>query len=484
MDRETEALLQHASALREAGEIEQAIAAYSQVLQRKPDLPESWYNLGWLQRRAGRFEDALRSYAEALRHGVSDPEEVHINRSVILSDHLVRLDEAQSELEKALALRPDYLPALLNLGNLHEDRGERAAAEAAYRRALAAAPGDALALSRLAGVVDAGSTEAEAVLDQLSAALAQNRTPSDRADLGFALARLLDSRGEYAEAFEACTAANLASRESFGAGFRGYDPAAQERFVDETIAAFPGPASAAAEAVPDPIFICGMFRSGSTLIEQIIASHGSVEAGGELPFIPALAARIPGYPASVAGADAATIAAWRDYYRQGLERIGAAAGQITDKRPDNFLHVGLIKTLFPAAKIVHTRRNRLDNLLSLYFLPLGPQMPYALDLADAAHWYDQHDRLMAHWQQAYPADIFTLDYDELVRDPRPLLQKLFRFLDLGWEEAVLEFHRRSAAVRTASVWQVREPLYTRSSGRWRNYREHLQRYAGSAGAAR
>jgi hypothetical protein len=222
--------------------------------------------------------------------------------------------------------------------------------------------------------------------------------------------------------------------------------------------------------------VCGLFRSGSTLVEQILGAHSRVTAGGELDLVPALVARIDGYPEAVPAADARTLEDWRDFYRSGLPPHDATL--LTDKRPDNFLHLGLIKTLFPDAKIVHTRRDPLDNLLSLYFLHLDPGMAYALDLADAAHWHGQYERLMAHWKSLYPNDIFDLDYDELVREQRPVIERLLAFLGLDWEDGLLDFHTGAAPVRTASVWQVRQPLHARSSGRWRNYREQLWPIAG------
>lgn len=477
MNRETAALLERASALRRAGRVDEAIVAYKALLERTPDLPDSWYNLGWLQRQARQYEAALESYGEALKRRSRNPEEVHLNRAVILSDHLVRHDEAEAELEAALELKPDYLPALLNLGNLHEDRGNREAAQAAYRRALDSAPGDALALSRLAGVLSPGSRAADELAGQLRGAIGSKSNPSARADLGFALGRLLDGSGAYDEAFSAYEAANRASRESFGPTSPGYDRVAHERFVDRLIAAFPKPAKQV-EAPAPPIFILGMFRSGSTLLERILAGHSRIVSGGELDLIPALVSGIRPYPEAAGVADEATIQRWRQSYIEGLAPFARETSFVTDKRPDNFLHIGLIKTLFPDAKIVHTRRDRLDNLLSLYFLHLGADMPYALDLADASHWHAQYERLMAHWKRLYPNDIFDVDYDELVRDPEPLIRDLLRFLGLEWEEHLLDFHRRGGAVKTASVWQVREPLHARSSGRWRNYEAQLGRLPG------
>ncbi|HET9459598.1 MAG TPA: sulfotransferase [Sphingomicrobium sp.] len=480
MDAETQALLERASALRQAGRVAEAIAAYRELLEREPALPESWYNLAWLQRRAGQYEDSLQSYAEALKRGVSGPEEVHLNRSVILSDHLARPDEARAELESALTLKPDYLPALLNLGNLEEDLGDREAAEKAYRRALGHAPRDGLALSRLAGVIEPQGEAADSLVGTLQSELSSGRPPGEQADLGFALGRLLDSRGDYAAAFAAYEAANRASRESFGPRFAGYDPAAQERFVERTIAAFSEtPRTPDSDELPAPVFICGMFRSGSTLVERILAGHSAVSAGGELPMVPALASAIPGYPEAAAEADPKMLGHWRDHYRQGATPHARAGALLTDKRPDNFLHIGLIKRLFPGAKVIHTRRNRLDSLLSLYFLHLGPGMPYALDLPGCAHWYDQQERLIAHWKRLYPDDIFEVDYDRLVREPEAVISPMLAFLGLGQEEGLLNFHRCKGAVKTASVWQVREPLHARSSGRWRNYRKQLERALGA-----
>jgi hypothetical protein len=215
-----------------------------------------------------------------------------------------------------------------------------------------------------------------------------------------------------------------------------------------------------------------MFRSGSTLAEQILAGHSRVTAGGELGLIPALAGRLRPYPQSLAAGGPELVARARALYLEALETARPGATLVTDKRPDNFLHIGLIKAMFPAARIVHTVRDPRDTILSNWFLHLDASMPHALDLEDMAHWHGQYRRLMAHWKALYP-DILDLDYDGLVRDSRPAIEGLLQYLGLDWEEAVLDFHKADTGVRTASVWQVREPLYVRSSGRWRNYEKHL-----------
>lgn len=466
MSDPAEQLIALASQLRAQGRPVEAAEAYRRLLAIRPELADSWYNLALMERASGRFEAALEAYDAALARGVSGPEEVRLNRAVIFADDLARPDRALAELEAALATAPGYLPALLNLGNLHEDMGHKAEARAAYERALAVAPDDALALARLAGLGKAD----EATLARLRAALARpGRAETDKAELGFALGKALDQAEDYDAAFAAYAAANAASRAAAG-GVR-YDRRAHEALIDSLIAAFPKPA-APVEGDTAPVFICGMFRSGSTLAEQILAGHSRVTAGGELGLIPALVGRLRPYPQSLAAGGPELVARARALYLDALQTARPGAALVTDKRPDNILHIGLIKTMFPNARIVHTVRDPLDTILSNWFLHLDSSMPHALDLEDMAHWHGQYQRLMAHWKALYP-DILDLDYDVLVREPRPAVEGLLAYLGLDWEDAVLDFHKANAGVRTASVWQVREPLYVRSSGRWRNYEKHL-----------
>lgn len=467
-----QSMLREAGALRGAGRYGEAEAAYKRVLTLAPGLADSWYNLAWVQRRLGKPRDALASYQRALDCGVRGPEEVRLNRAVIFTDDLRQDDEAERELQAALKLSPRYTPALLNLGNLAEDRGQRAAAEDYYARILDVEPQHWEALARRANA-HVFRERGDPLIAGLQAALARSDVdPGDRASLGFALGRALDAVERYDEAFAAYAAANGASRAA-APGAR-YDRAAQERLIAEIRATFPMAPVREEAGEKTPIFICGMFRSGSTLIEQVLGAHARVTAGGELPFLPAIVAgELAPFPAAVAKAEEAKLADLARRYREGVARMFPDADIVTDKRPDNFLYVGLIRTLFPKAKIVHTVRHPLDNCLSAYFLHLSQDMAYALDLEDTGHFYRSEHELMRYWKTQYPDAIFELDYDAFVQAPRARLEPLLAFLGLDWDEACLSFHDKGASVKTASVWQVRQPLYQRSSGRWRNYAQHL-----------
>ena len=259
-----------------------------------------------------------------------------------------------------------------------------------------------------------------------------------------------------------------------------YDRVSFERFVDRLIGIFPVSQAAIVaapklECGPRPIFICGMFRSGSTLTEQVLARHPSVVAGGELDFLPhAVRTVLEPFPESMPKIAPQSLATLKSEYLAMLATLAPGSEFITDKRPDNFLYLGLIKRLFPAAKIVHTTRNALDNCLSIFFLHLDHSLSYALDLADIGHYYVHYRRLMSHWQRLYADDIVEFSYDAFVAHPEGQARRLIQQLGLDWHEGFLELGASRNPVKTASVWQVREPVYRDSSGRAAHYAAHLR----------
>lgn len=489
MSAQNRALMRQAASLHQQGRRMEAIGIFRRVLAEQPESTEGWYELGYLLKAEAQYEDALEAYGQALARGIRRPEEVHLNRAVIYSDHLRRDEDAERELMAALAIDPGYLPAQLNLGNLREERGDRTAALACYDKILADAPrpGDPHqelrfeALARSANLRPPTSVD-DPMLARLREAAATPCSHTVRINLYFALGHAYDRLKAYDLAFDAFAKGNRWLLRQSG---RAYDRARSEQLTEALIKTFaiaePAPPAkpAVAAAVAEPLFVCGLFRSGSTLIEQVLAAHSQVTAGGELNYLRRLAlGPLAPFPQSMATADPTRDAALADGYRQHLAQVfpegSANSAFITDKRPDNFVLIGLIKRLFPAAKIIHTVRNPLDNGLSVFLQHLNLRVvDYSADLADIGHYYGQYRRLMAHWQALYPDSIFEFDYDGFVADPKAALPPLFDFLGLPWEEQCLQFHRLDNTVKTASLWQVRQPLHGNASGRWRNYDTHL-----------
>lgn len=466
-------LRDQAERLMSAGRLGDAIAAYRALLQAVPADADSWYNLGWLLGQVRQPQAALQAYDQALARGIDGPAEVHLNRAVLLAQSLSQPQAAIAELQQVLALQPDHLGALLNLGNIHEQLGQREPALQAYDQVLRLQAGHALALARRAGLVE-GPAALDAAARELQQALAEpGRRPDERADLGFALGRSLDALARYDQAFAAYAAANAACVAD--APGSAYDPQAHERLVDRLIAMFDRPAEAQAEGEADGprrIFICGMFRSGSSLAEQILACHPEVTPAGEFDVMPRLALDLlhrqpPGPPRPD------ELQAMRRSYSEAMAAVHPQARVITDKRLDNFLYLGLVLALFPQAVVVHTTRAVLDNCLSMFFLHLGDAMSWARRLDHIGHWYGQYRRLMAHWQRLYPGRIHDLHYDDLVRRPEPVIRALLDHAGLPWHEGCLRPHEALTQVQTPSAWQVREPLYMRASGRARHYQAHL-----------
>jgi tetratricopeptide (TPR) repeat protein len=469
------ARLAEASALRNAGRIPEAVKAYRDVLAIEPDLPDSWYNLAWLLRRKGEPAQALKAYDEALSRSVAGPEEVWLNKGVIQADDLLNPEAAIAAYKEALRLNPVYVPALLNLGNTHEDLGDRAAAIACYGKILELAPQEVEPLARIGNLSKPQSRDDDIVQKVEAACRRSDLTPEARASLEFALGKLLDQLGAYDDAFAAYARANRLSEAARPAGFPSFEAGRHDATV-QSLMGLPAPTQTNLPASPiRPVFILGQFRSGSTLLEQILSAHSQVEALGELPLLASVGARyFSPYPSALAAASPTQIAEARDAYLSGLEqRRPGLSGVVTDKRPDNFYHIGLILRLFPEAKILHTVRDARDVCLSTWFTHLDHQQLHATDLASIGRQYRAYERLMAHWKGLAPERILDVSYDVLVSDPETEIRRVLDYLDLPFEAACLDFHTSAAPVKTASVWQVREPLYTRSSGRWRNYQSHL-----------
>jgi tetratricopeptide (TPR) repeat protein len=453
------------------GDTASAIAVYDRFLVQQPAAATAHFNLALLYKKERRYEEARSAYEKAIEFGINDPQEVYSNLGVMYSE-LHDEDKARLMYEQALGIAPDYLPALFNLAGMLEELGEREKAIEYYEKILAIEPRHHESRARIIHATRITS-EQDTLLTELQQAIAS--AGNDRfglETLHFALGKAMDDMGRHDEAFGAYKTANELARSRMPP----YDRAATEQAFNQLIELFDANwiENVRSSSTFSPVFICGMFRSGSTLTEQVLGSHPDVSAGGELDVLPwLLARRFASYPQGAANASRELIQAVADEYRSKLLDVFPSSRYVSDKRPDNFLHLGLIKAMFPSAKIIYTRRNPLDNCLSTFFQQLGGALSYSTNLEDIAHYYKLHERLMAHWQTVVGDNIHTIHYEDLVHEPEPVVRQLLRFLDLEWDEGCLNFTRADSLVKTASVWQVREELHSNSAGRWRNYASYL-----------
>ena len=440
---------------------------YERLLGRQPQLPVAHYNLALLYTRLKKYSEALAAYEKAAELEIDRVEEVYSNMGVLYSE-IQESDMAVKMYERAIEIAPGYVPALFNLAGHMEETDDKDSAIERYENILSLDPKHWKSLARLAYPRRLTSEKRE-LIERLEAGIKEPKESGlEQEGLFFALGKAFDDLHEYEKAAAAYDAANeLGKQRSMP-----YDQANTESAFDRLIELFDAEWIRQNKSSSDaaPIFICGMFRSGSTLLEQMLGAHRAVTAGGEIEVLPWLVgSELAPYPQGVRNASREQLQSVGEKYLSSVRELFPDYQHITDKRPDNYLHIGLIKILFPAAKIIHTRRGLLDNCLSLYFQQLGNNFSYATDLENTAHYVHQHDRLMAHWRSCLGDDIFDVDYEELVESPEPLMRRLIDYVGLEWDPRVLEFQRSKSLVKTPSLWQVREKIHTRSRERWRNY---------------
>lgn len=466
--REPEHYFALAATYEQLGKMKDVVAVCRRLIAARPDLAVAHFNLACCLRRLGHLEESLTSHKAALALDIERPEEVWTNIAVILAE-LHRHTEAREALGQALALNADWIPALYNLGLWHEEHGDRAAATELFERVLAIDPHYDDALMRLAHM-GAVSSPHDPLIARLEGALKRPElAPLVREGLHFALGKAFDDCGNYAQAFVHYRAGNEASRKRL----RPYERAATETLFRRLRERFTAPWLGTVEPVSDRplLFVCGMYRSGSTLLEQMLAAHPAVTSGGELDWFDSCLARSDErWPEHVTPE---MLHAAGKGYLDHLESHFPGAVCVCDKRPDNFLYLGLLKALFPRLRVLHTVRDARDTCLSIYFQQFGSALSYGNDLGDIAHYLRGYRGLMQHWRPLMQESILDVDYGRLVTSPEPELRGVCRFLGLDWCAGMLDFRNGAARVRTASVWQVRQPLYTRSLGRWRHYAGQL-----------
>jgi tetratricopeptide (TPR) repeat protein len=500
-----------AAAFNDQGKPDEAVACYRRALELRPDYAEAYNNLGNTLKDQGKLDEAAACYRRALELSPDDAA-ARNNLGTALGDQ-GKLDEAIACYRRALELKPDFAEAHNNLGNALRKQGKFDEALAGYRQTLELKPdyaeahtnlGDALEqIGDLQGAEDCfraalrHNSRLASAHCQLAALLgsklpqqdlaAQRRlleemelTDAERLLLHFGLAQVLDARGEYAEAAEHLDRANAMQLSEWRKCGQEYDPKEYEFLITRMIGV----------STPDffqrvrgfgleselPVFVVGLPRSGTTLIEQILASHSQIFGAGELKLASDTLSALGGQGAdSIEGLrqlDHQTAYHLASRHLERLRALNRAALRIVDKMPDNYFYLGLLASLFPQAKLIHCRRDLRDVAVSCWMVHFW-DIRWANDQEHLVSRFHEYQRLMEHWRKVLPVPLLEVDYEETVADLEGVARKLVAWCGLAWEPTCLEFHQTKRPVRTASAVQVRQPIFRTSVGRWKHYEQAL-----------
>jgi tetratricopeptide (TPR) repeat protein len=481
-----------------------AVTLYERALQLKPRNADAHNSLGAALCRLGRYAEAETHLRESMRikPNFADP---HTNLGNVLRV-TGRFEEGESALRRALKLRPADEIARSSLGMLLLSTGRLRDARLHFEKVVKIAPRNYDALFGLAQIaaMEGRFTEADTLFKRLlnenpdmpgplaSMAGYRKMTSADSAwrerverivsggietvaeiNLRFALGKYYDDVRDYDSAFKNFARGN----ELMKSMVRPYNREAHEGFVEDLIRVYSRETvsciGAGASDSKLPVLVVGMPRSGTSLMEQIIASHPKAHGAGELTFWTGFVRDHEAEIRRSSLSDSAREQAANEYLRE-LTGYSAEALRIVDKAPANTEYLGIIHSVFPRARIIHMQRDPIDTCLSCYFQHFSSALAFALDLGDLAHYYRQFHRFMAHWRSVLPAGtILDVPYEELVTDQEKWTRRILEFLELDWDECCLQFHDTKRAVATASTWQVRQKMHQGSVQRWRKYSKYL-----------
>jgi tetratricopeptide (TPR) repeat protein len=457
-----------------------AEAEFREAVRLRPDSPDTWNNLGNVLFLTGRTPEAIRCFRQAVRLRPDWAEAcLNLGNALRENDHTA---EGLRYYREAVRLRPDFLKAHMNLGAALLETGDTRGAEGHLRECLRLSPRAPKILSTL--IANDLYSDADPGVDELRGLLSEPRLPAlEVSHLHFTLARVLDKAGQYDEAFRHFIESNAIRRELNRNTNEWFDAARHSRHVDRLIAWFT-PEWIERHRNPDAggeelVFVVGMPRSGSTLVEQILSHHPDATGVGELRDLPRIVDELPkrfgateAYPDCLTRLDDATTRRVGEEYLTRVHELARQASRVADKMLANFLHLGLIAVLFPKARVVHCRRDPLDTCVSC-FMQIFRGLGFTLDLADLGSYYQDYERLMAHWRAIKPLPMLEVVYEELVADVEGGSRQFIEFCGLPWDERCLRFYENPRPVRTVSKLQVRQPVYKSALGRWRRYAAHL-----------
>ena len=467
--RYTDAHFRLGIALEKLGDIGGALAAYDRATQLLPSLTEAWFRAGALAYTLGHVGEAIGCFRRAASSGRKTRfGRLGAARALLAEDRDI---EAERALRQMLALDPANALAQDLLGNLLAECGRFEEARECFTRAVTHAPLMAGSYYDLVRCRPVTAADADLV-ERMEAALA---TPgletAHRMRVHLALGKAADDLGDQARAMRHFDAADALRH-----GSVAFDSAAFDSEINRLIARCSpdmiGRAAQLGSGDATPIFIIGMPRSGTTLVEQIVSSHPEVHGGGELNFWNERGAAW--HQAGPAGAEAPFLRQAAADYLRVLRAIGPKSARVTDKMPFNFLWAGLIHLAFPRATLIHCRRAAIDTALSIHQTLFHPGLAFPTGGAKLVAYFRSYQRLTDHWRSVLPADRFIeVEYEELTREPEPVIRRSIAACGLPWHDACLHPERNPRAVKTPSKWQTRQPIYRHSVERWRPYEPWL-----------
>lgn len=465
-----------------AGNTRDAERLLSHARNRSAHHPLVQRALGHAQLAANRVMEAEATFRDLLRLEPQNPQNWAALGSVYI--RLLRQEDALSAYEEAARLEPAQTGFRLAAGHVNKSLGRRAQCEDSYRQCLRQDPTSAEAYWSLADLKNYFFSDAElAAMQDLLASPAR----TDRAQLHFAIARALEQRDSYSEAFSHYAEGNALRRKTAPFSIATFE-AKSARIAACFNPEFFRARALAGDPDPAPIFIVGLPRSGSTLVEQILASHSQVEGTMELHNILAMVRELDhanadrdGYPERVSALSAEELTALGRRFIEETSTLRTGKPRFIDKMPNNFSHVGLIHAILPNANIIDVRRHPMDACFSTYKQHFAEGQSFSYDLEDLGRYYRCYLALMDHWDQVLPGKVFHLQYEQLIRDPEGTIRSLLGYCGLPFEAATLNFHQTDRPVRTASSEQVRQPLYASGVGYWKRFGTALEPLRASLG---
>jgi tetratricopeptide (TPR) repeat protein len=467
---DTTALNYLGSVLRDLGRRRDAVMAFERAIAVNPSSAESHCHLGDVLFEMRRVDAAMDHYRRALTLQPTYAP-AHLSIGIALRQQR-RPADAEASCRAALDIDPNYVEALSFLGELKADRGEFAKAEELFNKAIGVDPEFYSAFAGIA--THRKMTIADSDWRRGVEALLRKRLPlSAEVSLRYALGKYFDDVRQFDDAFGHYAQANELTKR-YGATYdRTQFSTLVTRIIGRFQAEFIRECHSTASAADLPVVIVGMPRSGTSLAEQILASHPAVFGAGELTFWHGAYRRLE-QTAADGAPDGSLLADIARHYLERLSALGNGSSRVIDKMPANFLYAGLIHAVFPNARIIHMQRHPLDTCLSIYFQNFFNIGAYANDLGNLAHYYREYLRLTAHWRATLPTSaLLEVPYEALIEDQEGWTRRMLDFVGLPWDPKCLEFHATDRVVITASKWQVRQKITTASAGRWRNYETYL-----------